>query len=256
MITLVVTVLRRRCIEVARYPVELVGGLAIFYAFFLMLFLGARAFGGEAVRSGDTLSAIAVGFVVFIVAQQSYQAVAQQLVMESAAGTLEQLAMSPVGLRRVLLVDFVVQALVLVATLGVVIFPIMLTTRRWLHLDPLSVVPLVLVMITGVVGLGLVLGGIVMVAKRAQAAAQVIGFAFLFLVAAPVFDKPLLKLLPVAHGNGLLRRVMVDGTSLGALGGRELAILCAVNTGWLVLGLFVFGVMENKARDKALLGQY
>jgi ABC-2 type transport system permease protein len=254
--TLVFTVLRRRWIEVVRYPLDLVGGLVIFYIFFLMLFLGARAFGNADIRSGDTLSAVAVGFVVFVLAQQSYQAIGQQLLIESTGGTLEQLAMSPFGLRRVLLIDSLAQSLVLVASLGVVIVPIMLTTGRWLHLDPIAVVPLVVVTMTGVVGLGLAIGGIAIVAKRAQAPAQIIGFAFLFLVAAPVDRQPLLKLLPIAHGNALLRRAMVDGASLTALGGGELAVVLAVNLGWLAMGLAVFRAMEDVARRRALLGQY
>lgn len=254
--TLLVTVFRRRVIEFSRYPLEFLSGIVLFYILFLVLFLGARTFGGDEVRSGDTLSAIAVGFVVFIVAQQAYQNIGQQLLTESTGGTLEQLAMSPVGLRRILLVDFLAQTIMIVALVGVVIFPIMLTTGRWLHLDPFSVVPLILVTMTGVVGLGLALGGVVIVAKRAQALAQLIGFAFVFLVAAPVDQKPALKALPLAHGNALLRAVMVDGHSLADLGATELGLLVAVNAGWVLLGLGVFGAMERIARDRALLGQY
>jgi ABC-2 type transport system permease protein len=254
--TLVVTIFRRRAIEWVRYPMELVGGIAIFYAFFLMLFLGARTFGGEDVRTGDTLSAIVVGYVVFVLAQQSYQSIGQQLLMESTGGTLEQLALSPVGLRRVLLVDFLAQTATLVASLGVVIFPIMATTGRWLHLDPFAVVPVLFFTMLGVVGLGLALGGVVIVFKRTQAVAQLIGFGFLFLVAAPVARLPLLSLLPLAQGNDLLQRVMVGGSSLAGLGAVDLGVLVAVNLGWLALGLTVFGAMERRARDRALLGQY
>ena len=254
--TLVATVFRRRVIEMSRYPFDLLGGLVIFYIFFLMLFLGAKAFGGSDVATGDSLSTVAVGFVVFVLCQQAYQTIGNQLLLESTEGTLEQLAMSPVGLRRVLLVDFLAQSLVLVVSLGVVVFPIMLTTGRWLHLDPLSIIPLIAVTLTGVVGLGFAIGGIVIVAKRAQAAAQMIGFAFLLLLAAPVFEQPAFKLLPIAHGNALLGRVMVDGRSILDLGAGELLTLVAVNAAWLTLGLVVFGAAERKARDRALLGQY
>jgi ABC-2 type transport system permease protein len=255
-VTTAAAIFRRRLIEWTRYPFELLSGIVLFYIFFLMLFLGARSFGGESVRTGDTLSAIAVGFVVFVVAQQSYQSIGQQLLTESTGGTLEQLAMSPVGLRRVLLFDFAAQTMLLVVSLGVVIFPIMATTGRWLHLDPVRVIPLVVVTMTGVVGLGFALGGISIVFKRTQAVAQLVGFAFLFLVAAPVFERPALKVLPLALGNGLLRRVMVNGASFADLGATDLAVFVAVNAAWLVVGLVVFGSMERKARDRALLGQY
>ena len=254
--TLAITVLRRRWIELIRYPLELVGGLVILYLLFLMVFLGARTFGNSDVRSGETLSAVALGFVVFFLTQQSYQGIGQQLLMESTGGTLEQLALSPSGLRRVMLLDFLAQTFVNVVSLGFVIVPIMLTTGRWLYFDPVAVIPIVTTMMVGVVGLALAIGGIVIVAKRAQAPAQIVGFAFLFLVAAPVFEHPWLKLLPVAHGNALLRRVMVEGTSLTELGAVELATFGSVNAAWLVAGLVVFSRMDVLARDRALLGQY
>lgn len=255
MITLLSTVLRRRVIEVMRYPLELVSGIVIFYLFFLMLFLGARTFGGESVRTGDTLSAIAIGYVVFVLAQQSYQAIGQQLLLESTQGTLEQLAMSPVGLRRVLLTDFFSQTLIFGCTFGIVIFPIMLTTGRWLHFD-LGVVPILAVMMSGIVGVGLTMGGLAIVFKRIQTLGQIVGFTFLLLVAAPVRDQPFLKLLPLAHGNTLLREVTVNRLSLIDIGAAELLTLLAVNGGWMLLGLIVFGRMEKQARQRALLGQY
>lgn len=254
--TLFVTIFRRRLIEMSRYPLELTGGLVIFYLFFLMMFLGARMFGGPEIKGGDTMSAVAVGFIVFVVAQQSYQSIGQQLLLESTQGTLEQLAMSPAGLRRVLLLDCFAQALTTVTPFGLIVFPIMVTTGRWLHLDPLSVVPLVVVTLAGVVGVGLALGGVTIVAKRAQAVFQVVGFAFLPLVAAPVDERPLLKLLPVAHGSSLLREVMVQGHPLRELGGGDLTVFVAVNCGWVLLGVVVFARLERVARDRALLGQY
>lgn len=253
---LVRALFHRRFIEAVRYPVEMVGGLVTFYVLFLMVFLGALTFGDSDVRTSDTLSAVAVGYVVFMLALASYQGFGQQLMQESAGGTLEQLAMSPVGLRRVLLVDFFAQVTINVLTIGVVVVPIMATTGRWLHVDLVSVLPLVLATLSGVVGVGLAVGGLYVVFKRLQQVAQIIGFTFVFLVAAPVFDRPLLKLLPLGHGNALLRRVLVDEVSITELGAGEILTLLAVNIGWLVVGLVVFGTMERLARERALLGQY
>ena len=96
----------------------------------------------------------------------------------SAAGTLEQLAMNRYGLVSVLLADFSAQATVNTAVLGLVIVPMMATTGQWLHFDALTVVPLMLLTMGSVVGLGLAVGGCALVFKRINGLAGVLQFGF------------------------------------------------------------------------------
>jgi ABC-2 type transport system permease protein len=252
---LTATLFRRRFLEWIRYPVEAVVGVVAYYGIFLVLFLGAKTFGGPNVATGDTLSAIAIGYIVFLLAQQSYQQFQGQVLQESMAGTLEQLALSPYGLYSVLMVDFIAQALLMTAIFGVVIVPIMATTGRWLHFDVLSVVPLVVLTMAGVVGFGLVMGGLGLVFKRVGTLGGILSLGFLPLVAAPIDRYPLLKLLPVGHGNVLLRDVLVESRSVFDQP-LELLILVGVSAVYVVLGSLVFLAMDRRARDRALLGQY
>ena len=154
-----------------------------------------------------------------------------------------------------LLTDFLVQSAITTVQFGVVLIPIMATTGRWLHFDVVSVVPIAVLMMSGVVGLGLLMGGLAMVFKRVGGVAGILQMSFLFLVAAPVERYPLLKLLPVAHGNTLLRDVLVKERSVYARP-AELLILLGVSTAYLVVGCAVFNRMDRLARDRALLGQY
>ena len=253
--TLLATIFRRRLLDWVRYPMDAVLSIVVFYAIFLVLFFGAKTFGGPKVTGGDTLSSIAVGYVVFVLTMQAYQNFGSFVLQESTAGTLEQLALSRYGLLTVLLSDFVAQTLVTTSILGVVIVPIMATTGRWLHFDVPSVVVLLILTMTGLVGLGLTMGGLAMVFKRIGTAASLVSFTFLFLVAAPVDRYPWLKLLPVAHGNTLLRATLVGSRS--AFGRpSELLILVAVSAAYLAVGCVVFQAMDRKARDRALIGQY
>ena len=89
MIAVLRTVGRRRVIEFLRYPFDLVTGMCVFYVIFLAIFYGDRSFGSEAARSGTGVSALVIGFVVFVLTQQTFQAFGQQLINESAAGTCE-----------------------------------------------------------------------------------------------------------------------------------------------------------------------
>jgi ABC-2 type transport system permease protein len=253
--TLVVTVFRRRVLDYLRYPFEAVASIGAYYALFLVLFFGAKAFGGARVSSSDSLSAIAVGYVVFLLTQQAYQSIQGQIQQESMAGTLEQIAMSRYGLTKVLLTDSLALAAVTVVMLSLVIVPIMATTGRWLHFDVPSVAILLALLMTGVSGLGLLMGGLAMVFKRVQGVAGLLQMTFLALVAAPVDRFPVLKLLPVAHGNFLLRRTLVQGRSAFATP-AELGILVVVSLAYIALGVTVFKRMDGIARDRALLGQY
>ena len=253
--TLLATIFRRRFLDWARYPMEAVLSILVFYAIFVVLFFGAKTFGGPSVTKGDTLSAIVVGYVVFVITMQGYQQFGSQVLQESMAGTLEQLALSRYGLLVVLLLDFIAQTVMTTTILGLVIVPIMVTTGRWLHFDVPSVVIALVPTMAGLVGLGLVMGGCALVFKRIGQAAGLVSFTFLFLVAAPVDRYPLLKLFPVGHGNFLLRRTLVDGTSLLSMP-SEVLILLVVSAAYLVVGCIGFSALERKARDRALLGQY
>lgn len=253
--TLVLALLRRRILDVIRYPVEWLTGIVVLYAIFLMLFLGAKTFGGDAIQSRAALSALVVGYVVFMLTQQAYQSFSNQIFQESTTGTLEQLALSPYGLLRVMLVDFLAQSVVAVFQLGIVILPIMATTGLWLHFDIISVAVLLGLTMTGVLGLGLGLGSLAMVFKRIGGVVGLLGLSFMLLVAAPVDRYPVLKLLPVAHGNFELRQVLVGRSSIFARP-RELAILFGVSSVYVLLGMVAFRFMDARARERGLLGQY
>jgi ABC-2 type transport system permease protein len=99
------------------------------------------------------------------------------------------------------------------------------------------------------------MGGLAMVFKRMQSVGGFIGIAFLPLVAAPVERVHWLKLLPIAHGNMLLRHVLVNGRSVFAEP-TELLILTVVSASYVLAGILVFLALERQARERALLGQY
>jgi ABC-2 type transport system permease protein len=254
-LTLLATVARRRVIERMRYPVELIMQVAVFYVLFLFLFQGARTFGGAAVSSGDTLSAIVVGYIVFMFTSQSFNTLAGQVQQESTTGTLEQLALSRYGLLRVLVLDFAVQAVLDLALVAIVLLPIMATTGRWLHFELGSVSVVLVLLVTGMLGLGIVLGGLALVLKRMGALQGFAFFLILGLIAAPIDRYPLLKAFPVGHGNFLLRQALVKNVSAFSQPG-ELLVLLVVSAAYFVIGILVFRVMEGIAKDRALLGQY
>lgn len=252
--TLAMTVLRRRWVEARRYPADTVATILSYYVLFLVLFFGMRAF-GPADLNRETTGTLIVGYVALFLTNQSYNAFYGQIQQEAQLGTLEQLALARYGLLPVLLSDFTVQTGLLVGQYALVLVSIMATTGRWLEFDVVSLVATMLPTMAGVVGLGLMMGGVGLIAKRASSIGGLIGFAFFFFIAAPVDRYPVLKLLPIGHGRALLDASLVDHEPV--LGKpADLAMLVAVSALYFLGGAAVFGRCERKARQHGSLGHY
>lgn len=234
----------------SRYPFDTIGALVALYLLFLILFLGVRAMGG------DMTERHVLVFSAWVLLAFAYSSVAIGMVEEALTGTLEQLAMSPRGLLGAILIDFWVKAVFFILQVAVFLILAMATTSRWLHVDILSTLPLLLTTMTGVLGVALVMGGLALVSKRVAGVSALVQLAIVLLVAAPVDTFPVLKLLPITLGYHLLEAVMVGGRSIVDLPTHDLALLLLTAAAYLVIGVAVFRKMDVRARDRGLLGQY
>jgi ABC-2 type transport system permease protein len=240
-----------------RYGFDAVMQIVSLLILFALLFYGAKAvIGGGAAQHPQTLPAIVSGYFVWLLAVIGYSAVAQSLLEEATQGTLEQLAMSPLGLRKVVVVDFAAGWITQLGLLVTMFVLSMLISGQWLHVDVISLFPLVILMTIGVFGVGLIAGGLAIVFKRIQAFLQLLQFGFVLLVAAPLDRLPWLKYFPLAYGNVLIRDVMVGRKSIFDMHAGDLLFLTVHSVAWMVIGLAVFGYLERVARERALLGHY
>lgn len=248
--------LRMSVIEQQRYAFNTVVKLTTVYAFFFMLFMGARATLGATAGFGGTLSSLVVGMLVFMMAQRAYGDHSARLNGEAMQGTLEQLAMSRAGLSRVLVYNMLVMTVVQMAFNAVFLLLMMVTSGRWLHIDVLTIVPLLLLSVLSVHGLGMAMGGLTLLFKRVGATAAIFQYVFLMLVAVPPEKVPVFKFLPLSHGSGLLRRAMVNGESLFRMPAADVLFLAANSGAYFVAGVLVFKLCERVARDRGMLGHY
>lgn len=243
-------------IESGRYLLDTVMQLVLGYVFFLTLFMGVRLVGGSGATSGENLAAIVVGMIVWLTALRAFRGVAGRLSSEAAQGTLEQLAMSPVGLSAVLLYQALVQFTIQIVQVGVLLTVIMATTGKWLHLPILSVLPLLFLTVAGAQGIGFAMGGMALVFKRVSSVFLLFQYIFIALVAIPVSAHPVMRYLPLSWGAYLIRRVMADGASLFSLPIGAVLLLIANTAVWFGLGFGVYKLFENVARERGLLGHY
>jgi ABC-2 type transport system permease protein len=247
---------RWRLIELRRYSFDMISGVVSIYGFFIVIFFGAKLFGGDRPGLGHTLEGVVVSYALWALTVLSLGALTFDLTQEAQQGTLEQLGMSPFGLSRVLIARVFTSIVAYFAIWVAMLVLMMATSGKWLNLDVPSVLPLVIVTLLGVIGIGFFLGGLAIVFKRIQNALSVYQILIIGLVVVPADEVVIVKYLPLAWGTHLLQRVLVDDVSIVRLGVGNLVFLAANSLFYFFGGLGVFKLFERSARERGLLGHY
>lgn len=255
-IALIAAMLKLHLVTMRSYWFNTVAQIGSVYVIFLMIFMGARSLTGGDEAFGDTLSGIVVGSMVFTFLLVAFAQVSNLLMEDALQGTLEHIAMSPLGLTRVMLCR-VSTSLVpgLVVTLLVVLL-MMASTGKWLHLRLETVVPLLLLTASGLVGVGFALGGMAILIKRIQGIFDAMNLLVGALVVISVETLWFVKFLPVAWGTTLIKRVMIQDLSIVEIPVADLAFLLANSAAYFAIGIGVFRLCEARARERGVLGHY
>jgi len=251
---LVSVVARKRYLLLVRYPVNTASQFLTVFAFFLAIFFAGSAVAGASLT--DSIDGIIVGFFLWTLATVAYSGLAWNVTREAQWGTLERLFMSPHGFGRVMGVKTSVNVAESFLWAAGMLVLMLATTGRRLAVDPLTVVPLGLLTLGSVVGIGFVFAGLALVYKRVENVFQLVQFGFIGLIGAPVEAVPALRALPLSHGSYLTRRAMADGVRLWAFPAWELALLAVTSVLYLLAGYAVFVLAQRRARREGLLGQY
>lgn len=247
-------ILKKEVLLLSRYRLNTASYLLLMYGIFLAIFVGGRTLGGDAFN--DSLGEIVVGFFLATLSFTAFNRVAATFTKEASWGTLEQMYASEVGFRRLSLLVSLVQLLISSAIGLVVLALMLLTTSRQITLDVVSIVPVAALALASVAGVGLIVGGTAVLYKRVNNVYGIAQFFIYGLVAAPVEQYPLLKLLPISQGSYVLRLVMNDGVALWEVPAAELGILAATGIGYLAVGYYGLGYLVEIARDRGVMGHY
>lgn len=247
-------VAKKKYLLLVRYPINTASQFATIFAFFLVIFYSGQAIAGAELT--DTLDGLIVGFFLWTMATVAYAGLSWNVTREAQWGTLERLFMSPHGHGRVMAVKTVVNVLESFLWGGVMLALMMATTGRVVTLDPITIVPLLVLTLASVVGIGFAFAGLALLYKRIENVFQLVQFVFIGLIAAPVGDVPALRLLPVSHGSHLTGEAMAEGIALWAMPVGELGLLVVTSTVYLLAGYACFHVAQKRARRGGLLGQY
>jgi ABC-2 type transport system permease protein len=247
-------VLYREYLVFVRYPANAIGGIVISVFFFGLLFYGGRMLAGRALT--DSIEGIIVGYFLWTLSVGAYSAISNDIGSEVQWGTLERHVMTPFGFAPVAFLKGVAKVVRTFLTSAVILAVMLLITGTTLRLNVLTVVPIAVLSIASVLGLGFAAGGITVLYKRIGNWLNLLQFGFIVLISAPTFDLGWTKFLPLALGSSMLQRAMIDGTRLWEFPIADLAILTGVAVGYVLSGYLAFQYATRRARRLGVLGDY
>lgn len=240
-----------------RYMVNSVSGLVSIYMIFMLIFMGFQSVSRYASTSGldGSLEGTIVGFFVWTFTIYAFSNLSWNLANEAQTGTLEQLYLAPCGFKWVGACTIISDLVFSFVPIMALLMAMMATTGKWLRVDLISLVPLLLITLLGGYGVGFALGGLALVFKRIQALFQIMQFVFIGLLVIPI-RVPVAKYLPLAMGNHLIYRTMVDGVRLWRLPLGDVLTAVWVGAAYLAVGIGIFSWCERVAKNRGLLGHY
>jgi len=254
------TILRMNFLLMTRYKVNFVAQIIGMYLFFAVIFFGGRAavgnIGGGISAFGQTLDALIIGWFLWTMAQSAYSSLSAEITQESRWGTLEQLFMSPHGFGRILGVKVFVNMLLSMLMGTLMLGLMMMTTGRSLALDFVSILPIVVLTLLTVVGVGYVFAGLALVYKQISNVSQLMQFVLVGLIAAPAAKIPALTALPLVQGSKMLQRTMREGVHIWQFAPLDLGILAGTAIVYSVTGYLIFMFCLHVARDRGVMGHY
>lgn len=251
---LAAAVLYREFVLFVRYPFDAAGLLVVQLTIFAILLVGGRAVAPAAMA--DTLAGIVVGYFLWTMATAAYAGVATDVRMEAQWGTLERHVTTPFGFGAVMLLKAAAKLLFSAVVGSLVLAAMLLATGTTLRVDVVTVVPVVALALSSVLGVGFAMAGLSVLYKRVGNWAGMLQFAFVGLVSAPAFDLGWARWLPLAQGSALLQRAMTGGVRLWEFEPVALGVLVATGVGYLAAGYLAFQVAQRRARRLGVLGHY
>ncbi len=250
------TIFKKEWINFKRYPFNTISSIITIYLVFLVFFLGLKFVAGDTPKFGSTTEGLIVGFFIWTYALLAYSSLSWSLMNEAKDGTLEQLYMCPSGFTWVSIFMVISDFFLSLISAVPVLFLMMITTGKFLHLDAVTLFPLMALTIASGYGIGYITGGLGLIFKKVQAFFQILQFVFIAFIAAPVGKMPILKILPFSLGTNLIAKNMINKTPIYRMSANDLLFLFLNAAVYLGIGLLFFKWCEKIAKRRGLLGHY
>lgn len=247
-------VIYRDLIVWVRYPVNAALAIITSVFFFGLIFYGGTLLAGQALT--DSLEGLIVGYFLWSLSIGAYQGTTADIQSEASWGTLERHYTTPLGFGPVVFAKATAIIFRSFLTSGVVLAVMLLMTGTSLALNVLTVVVVAGLAVASAVGLALIMGGLSVLYKRIQNLVNILQFALVGLISAPIFELPWLRALPLVQGSAMLQQAMRDGVRLWEFDPVALVILVGSAAFYLAAGYGAFILATRRARRLGVLGDY
>lgn len=227
------------------------------------LFIGISFFISGGSPDPERMAPALLGYLIWFFAVAAMSDMSWGIREETQTGTLEQMYMSPLP-SGLLLAGRSVASLawssMIVSLVGGILL-LLLGIRIPIRLGG---VPIFLLTIAGLYGFAFILGGATLLFKQVESLANLLQNMLLFLNGSfltveqmPSWLEIAARTLPTTQGIVVLRRVVLDGSSLTTVWqDGSLPWLVIHSTFYLLVGWSVFLWCEHLARKRGILGQY
>lgn len=250
-------------VKMVRYPMQTLTSVLVLYLIFIGMFYGSRFLAGvgavfPADSSRTASDAIAV-YLLWFLSLFAIDSMSQNIAEEAQTGTLEQLYLSRWSFSLMLFLRFAAALLSSLVMLVPVLVLMVISMGTSIGLQVGKALPVILLTVVGLGGMGYLLGAVTLIFKRIGNAMTLVQFGLLFLCLPPVEQLPwflryVALALPLTQGVKLLRSMMLISSAHVVLTGVYVLALTSVI--YFIVGLIVFHWAEATARDKGLLGHY
>jgi ABC-2 type transport system permease protein len=251
--------IRQSLILFKRYPLNFIGGLFVLSLFFLGMFFGAAFLAGgiDFFQDGRVESAV-ISFIAWTLTITCFSSISSSITSDATQGTLEHIVSTGRSFLTVTLVRLIVTLMVLIVLNSIPFTIIALVTRsrfvfRWEIVFPIFTILL------AASGLGLILGGVTLIAKQTNEFINLFQFLLLpaFFVSygeAPQYVKYLVSALPCLSGMEFAREIMISQNSIMT----SFWLIPAVSSGmaWFLLGIMIFQRCLLITKHRGLLNDY
>ena len=269
---IICAVAKKDLIQIVRYPTWIIQMLIWPLIFPLVYILSAAGMAGpgssgteifkNATGTSSFMGFIVVGTMAWMWVNTTMWGFGTYLREEQTRGTLESNWLCPIKK-----FDLLIGGAVVSVIQALVISIISVTEYRFIYGihftgNILTWLAMFLIMLPGVYGLGMLFASLVLWAKEANAAVNVVRGTMMILCGItfpiaimPVFMQNLAKLIPFTYGISATRAIMINGVNLSNV---KVEILMCLGEGiiFLLLGRLAFRHTENKVRELGSLERF
>ncbi|OYD09621.1 ABC transporter permease [Paludifilum halophilum] len=246
----------KQYIEFRRYLTNTLLEFFIFYMILMALFLGFNTFAGQMDQFGEKIEYVVAGYIIWIFALAAMQSIGWEVYTDIQRGTMDQLYMTPISVWKILLSRMIGK--VLIQSSGVVLLTIasMVTTGVYLNVDLVGIIPILLLTLFSMFGIGFIVAGICILIKQVDNLLILFQFLIMSFIYMPIEKAPFLKYFPFIYGVDMLKQTMIDHVSLWEFSAGDFVFLLTNSFVYFCLGVGIFRLCEKEAIKRGLLGKY